>query len=215
MSTTLKNIVDEAKCKNKNILIVGSPRSGTHVLGDNLSSMDNKLSNLGEICMVGYTKNPWNDIEKLEQQSNQVAHIVQLTPKITLASNIDRIKQCCIIVNIIRKDKLGQFASWIYSRYLDPTGLHGWHNFKNGGNKQIPKRSVEIDESTILQFKLEQLIDNYFLPDFVLCYENIQFDSVSYQKNEYSYPVEEIFENLSYVKEHLSGWQYSKEYNFE
>ena len=124
----LNFIIDSALQHHKNILIIGSPRSGTHPLGAEIAKISN-AKNLGEICMTGYCNNPWDDIEKLTNTKRlTVGHVVQLSSKIVLAEDVDRIKKHSIIVNIKRRDKLNQFASWMYFRVLDPTGLYGWHN---------------------------------------------------------------------------------------
>jgi hypothetical protein len=53
MKETFIKIVQDAVLQSKGILIIGSPRSGTHVLGDNLSTLSDYTS-FGEICMTGY-----------------------------------------------------------------------------------------------------------------------------------------------------------------
>jgi hypothetical protein len=202
-------IIQSAESQKKNILIIGSPRSGTHVLAQEISELSG-ASNLGEICKVGYCKNPWDDIDKLaERCALNIAHIVQLTPKITLAENIDRIKQNNIVVNIRRANKIDQFSSWVYFRVADPTGLHGWHNHSEEKTKFIPGQ-ITAREEDIIQFKLEQLIDDYFLPDFNLKYEDLSFPTQhTYQRNSFLFPLREMFSNLEYVEQQLGSWQYS------
>jgi hypothetical protein len=59
---------------------------------------------------------------------------------------------------------------------------------------------------------LEQLIDDYFLPDYNLCYEDLAFTQTAYQKNEFAFPLETMFSNLDYVKKYLDNWKYSEEH---
>jgi hypothetical protein len=209
-----QTIIDCAKQQQKNILILGSPRSGTHALSAELCAIGG-ANNLAEICKTGYCDNPWNDINKLSHSNTfTIAQIVQLTPKILLAENVGKIKQHNIIVNIKRLDKIKQFASWIYFRVMDPTGLHGWHNHTAIKTK-IKKEQITANKQDIDQFKLEQLIDDYFLPDFVLCYENLTFNTQkNIFKNQFAFPLPEIFSNLNYVEEQLGPWQYSQEHFF-
>jgi len=203
-----QTIVDLAMQKNKNILVIASPRSGSHALSAELCALGNG-KNLAEICMVGYCKNPWDDIDKLSISTKlTTAQIVQLTPKLLLAENVDRIKQQNIIVNIRRRDKVAQFASWIYFRVNDPTGLHGWHNH-NAAKTKVKPNSVTASAADIAQFKLEQMLDDYFLPDFNLCYEDLTFTQTTFRKNEFAFYLPEMFSNLHYVKQQLESWQYS------
>ena len=205
----LNHIIESAKTQQKNILIMGSPRSGTHALGAEISTLSG-CNNLGEICMTGYCNDPWNDIDKLVDTNKlTVAHVVQLTPKIILAEDVVRIKKSNIIVNIKRRDKVNQFASWMYFRVLDPTGLHGWHNHTANKTKLTPGQ-IEAQETDIAQFKLEQLIDDYFLPDFKLCYEDLALNKqTKWRRNEFAFPLPEMFSNIEYVKKHLESWQYA------
>jgi len=206
-----KIITDYAGQENKNILIIGSPRSGTHALSTELSNFRHG-KNLGEICMVGYCTNFWDDIDKLSSSARlTTAQIVQMSPKLTLAENVDKIKQNNIIVNIRRRDKVAQFASWIYFRVSDPTGLYGWHNHTVNKTKIKPD-TITATEHDITQFKLEQMLDDYFLPTFNLCYEDLTFTQTTYKKNEFAFPLQQIFKNLDYVKQQLESWQYSSEH---
>ena len=203
-----QNILNRARQENKNILIIGSPRSGTHALSAELGRLG-QGKNLMEICKVGYCDNPWDDINRLSDSARlTTAQVVQLTPKMILAENVDRIKKDNIIVNIRRQDKILQFASWIYFRVSDPTALHGWHNH-NANKTRVQPGSVTATESDIAQFKLEQLLDDYFLPTFNLCYEDLTFTQVNFRKNTFAFHLPEMFSNLDYVKQQLGTWHYS------
>jgi len=204
-------IIQLAKDQHKNILIIGSPRSGTHALGSELAELSQSLY-LKEICKVSDNPEPWKEIDLLYNTDQlTIGQIVQLTPKIQLAKDLARIKDHTIIVNIRRRDKIKQFASWIYFRVLDPTAFRSWHNH-TAEKTNIAQHSIQATENDILQFMLEQLIDDYFLPDFNLCYEDLTFTRTKYQKNKFTYPLEEMFSNLEYVKQYLGGWHYCPEH---
>jgi len=207
-----QTIIDCAKQQQKNILIIGAPRSGTHALSAELCAISG-AKNLQEICITGYCNNPWDDIDKLSNaQKFTIAQVVQLTPKIVLAENIEKIKQHNVIVNIKRMDKIHQFASWMYFRVIDTTGFHGWHNH-TADKTRVKEKEITATKHDIDQFKLEQLIDDYFLPDFVLCYEKLTFNTQTEMfKNQFAFSLPEIFLNLDYVKEQLGTWQYSQEH---
>lgn len=204
-------IIQLAKNQNKNILIIGSPRSGTHALGSELAELS-QAKNLNEICKASDNPEPWKEIQLLYNTSQlTIGQVVQLTPKIQLAKDIATIKAHAIIVNIRRRDKIKQFASWIYFRKLDPTEFRKWHNHV-AEETNISKHSIQASLDDILQFMLEQLIDDYFLPDFNLCYEELTFIKTKYQKNKFSYPLEEMFSNLEYIKQYLNEWKYCQDH---
>jgi LPS sulfotransferase NodH len=204
-------IVKKAKGENKNILVIGAPRSGTHAVGAELANLTN-AKYLREICRTSDNPTPWHEIKNLySTETLTVAQIVQLTPKIHLAKDVQQIKDHAVIVNVRRKNKIKQFASWMYFRVNDTTELHGWHNHKVG-NTRIAPHSLQVQEQDLTQFMLEQLIDDYFLPDFNLCYEDLTFTQKMYEKNQFSYPIENIFTNLDFVENFLKDWSYSSQH---
>lgn len=200
-------IIQLAKNQNKNILIMGSPRSGTHALGNELAELS-QSKYLTEICKVSDDPEPWKEIELLYNTDQlTIGQVVQLTPKIQLAKEVATIKDHAVIVNIRRRDKIKQFASWMYFKKLDTIKSRGWHNH-TAEETQVSQHSIQASHDDILQFMLEQLIDDYFLPDFNLCYEELTFTKTKYQKNKFAYPLEEMFSNLEYVKQYLNEWYY-------
>lgn len=204
-------IVQLARQQNKNILVIGSPRSGTHAVGSELADRA-QAQYLGEICVVDGRKHPWADVELLYNTSQTtVAQIVQLTPKIQLAPTVHTIKKHTVIVNVFRKDKVKQFSSWMYFKNLDHNQDQLWHNHKEE-NTKIQQYSIQAQEQDIVQFMLDQIIDFYFLPDFNLCYEDLTFTQKRFHKNRFSYPLETIFSNLDFVKQFLENWNYSPEH---
>ncbi len=207
----LTEILNQARQLNKNILIIGAPRSGTHALGSTLQNLDPVFKNLGEICRNDGT----NHLEDIKQIYNHttptVAHIVQLSAKISLSSQVDILKQHAIIVNLKRNDKVKQFASWIYFHKTGGVNNLKWHNHESSDTLLTPQ-SVTVTSEDVDLFLVEQLTDDFFLSDYVLFYENLKFDSKKFKKNEYSFNIEEIFSNLNYVKQRLGQWKYSDYY---
>jgi hypothetical protein len=193
----------------KNILVIGSARSGTHALAAELSARSISI-NLKEICKASDNPEPWKEISLLYSTPMlTIAQVVQLTAKINLSIDVDTIKKHAVVVNIRRRNKVKQFASWYYFRYIDPTELHPWHNHSASQTK-IKQFSVEASKENIIQFMLEQLVDDYFLPDFNLCYEDLNFDTQkTFKKNQFSFPIETMFFNLNLVKQYLNNWSYA------
>lgn len=202
-------IINDAKKLNKNILILASPRSGTHALGAELAARSGGVS-IGEFCMVGYSTDFWKEYNSFASRPRlSIAHIVQLTPKVTLAENVAHIKEKTLIVNIKRKNKIDQFASWMYFRVKDPTALHGWHNHRSE-NTRVQRASVNVTHDDITLFKLDQMVDEFFFPDYRLCYEDLMFDTQkTWTTNSFSFPLREIFSNLDFVTEALGNWEYA------
>lgn len=202
------DIIKSAQVQNKNILIIGSPRSGTHALGSELAQLSYAKC-LGEICKASDHPTPWKEIVQLYNTPKlTIAQIVQMTAKLHLANDVSTIKQHAIIVNIRRRDKVKQFASWTYFQLRDHTARRGWHNH-HAVNTNVQPHSVQATDKDITQFVLEQLLDDYFVPDYNLCYEDQVFTQTAYQKNKFLFPIEQMFSNLDYVTERLSDWQYA------
>jgi hypothetical protein len=206
-----QTILDTAKTQNKNILIIGSARSGTHALGSQLSVMDTSMTYLGEICTIDDREEPWNEIKTLETTSpRKLAHLVSFTSKIRLSGQISKIKQTSLIVNLRRQNKLAQFASWTYFHQTGGRNNIFWHNHL-AEQTAIPPGSVTVTDDQIDQFLIEQLIDNFFVPDIVLNYEELTFDKSKIKKNQFFYDLPMMFSNLSHVKSRLENWQYTNE----
>jgi hypothetical protein len=206
----LTDILTQARNTNKNILIIGTPRSGTHALGSSFNVLDTEFINFGEICKNNGT-DPLEDIKKIYNHDIlSVSHIVQLSAKIALAPLIDSLKEHVLIVNLKRHNKVRQFASWMY--FHRTGGVFGkWHNHESSDTKLQPN-SVTVTPEELDLFVVEQLTDDFFQSDYVLFYEDLHFNSVHYQKNQYSFEIEKIFSNLDYVEHRLAKWKYSAAY---
>lgn len=199
-------ILEEAHQQNKNVLIIGSPRSGTHALGSLFNSVDKRFANLGEICLNNGS-DPLVDIQQVYQHTRpMVAHIVQLSAKIALSSDLATLKHHTIIVNLKRRNKVAQFASWMY--FHNTGGINGkWHNH-NESDTSLHPGSITASKEDVDLFVTEQLTDNFFCPDHVLYYEDLNFEQSLFKKNQYQFSVEQIFNNLDYVKQRLGNWKY-------
>ncbi len=208
----LTDILKQARQLNKNILIIGTPRSGTHALGSTFRKIDTTFINLGEIC-----KNDGNDpLEDIKQIYNHttplISHIVQLSAKIALSPWVDVLKQHAIIVNLKRNNKVKQFASWMYFHKTGGVNSLKWHNHEASDTVLSP-RSITVTAEDIDLFLVEQLTDDFFLSDYVLFYECLNFSSADFKQNKYSFNIEEIFTNLDYVNQRLIDWKYSDYYD--
>lgn len=207
----LNEILNQAQQLNKNVLIIGTPRSGTHALGSTFQTLDTAFNNLGEICKNDGT-DPLEDIKQIYNHTTPtVAHIVQLSAKTALSPQLDVLKQHAIIVNLKRNNKVKQFASWIYFHKTGGVNNLKWHNHKSSDTLLTP-HSITVTSEDIDLFVIEQLTDDFFLPDYVLFYEGLKFDSKNFKKNEYSFNIEEMFTNLDYVTQRLGNWKYSNYY---
>lgn len=197
-------IAESARQQNKNILIIGTPRSGTHALASLFANL--KIQNLGELYQLNGT-GPLINIEKMYVHGDlKIAHIVQLSAKIVLSADLTTLKQHTIIVNLKRRNKVRQFASWMY--FHATGGIDGkWHNHTEQDTRLMPG-SITVTAEDIDLFVTEQLTDDFFLPDCVLYYEDINFSQSKFDKNRYSYNIEQIFSNLDYVKQRLENWAY-------
>jgi hypothetical protein len=201
----IEAVIAQAKQQEKNILILSSARSGTHALGAEFKFRDPQIQNLGEICVMGRASPPHSEITKLfNTHSLSVAHIVQMIPKFFLSAQVDRIKQHTIIICLRRKNKVKQFASNYYFKHIHQGP---WHNLAQTGFQGRPAQVV-ASEQDVLQFLQEQMIDDFFLPDFNFCYEDIHYNQTKIVPNEFPFPIEQIFSNLDYVQSNLGDWTY-------
>lgn len=185
---------------------MGSPRSGTHALGSVISKQLGFI-NLGEICQVDGATNAVEDIERiLDTRQQKVAHIVQMLSKVQLSGKVSSIKKSCEIILLRRRNKLLQFASWMYFHKSGGV-LRDWHNHVLD-TTAIGVGELCVTQNDIEQFLLEQMLDDFFCPDKIMYYEDIDFSSAEYQKNHYTQDITSIFSNLDFVKKHLADWNY-------
>jgi hypothetical protein len=205
----LSEIMQHARQQKKNILILSTPRSGTHTLGYEFAHVDKNIKNLGEICMWDNSQYPPGEIEKLYKTEHlTVAQLVQYQSKLYLASEVSTIKRHVMVVCLRRKNKVKQFASLFYF-----TRVHqgSWLDL------DPQKIQSEIGRHTATQYEIDgflqqQMMDDFFLPDFNLVYDDLIFTQTSIRKNSFPFPIEQIFSNLDYVRQRLEHWTYSPEH---
>ena len=193
--------------QNKSILVLGSPRSGTHALGSVIRKRLTNYEYLGEICAINDTPSPWDEIEKLYTSISSIAHLVAMTSKLRVSCEVDRIHEHCVVIQLRRQNKIAQFASYMYFHLTGGVNGPAWHDHKITDTKIDPGSVVASDEQ-IDQFLLEQIIDDFFKPDYVVDYEQLNFDQSTVRKNKFSYDISLMFKNLDYVVERLGNWKY-------
>jgi len=190
----------------KNILIIGSPRSGTHALGSHIAN-DRGMINLGEICINDGETDPVQDIGRLTQaREPTIAHLVQMTGKIKISGLVTSIKKSCEILVLRRRDKIQQFASWMYFHRSGGV-MRSWHNHAEE-QMYLEQQQITVTDDDIDQFLLEQLLDDFFQPDQVLYYEDLDLSKSLIKKNQYAWNLPLIFANLTLVRSRLQDWAY-------
>lgn len=201
----LENLFADSSFKNKNILILGAARSGTHALASKIQQYDNTLSYLGECGMHQEKKEPWKDFEQFTNcNPRKLGHVVQRYSKIFAVHQAAQIKHSSLIVEIRRRNKVKQFASWMYFQQLGSI-----YNFQHNGQDYIPPKSITVSLNNIEDFITDQLLDKSFCPDYTFYYEDLDFNNSRIKKNHYVYPIEQIFSNLDFVEQWLSEWKYN------
>ena len=191
--------------KDNNILILGAPRSGTHALASVIQQQNIQLEYLGEIGMHQNTDQPWQDFELFYNNTpRKLAHVVQTYGKIFAVSKVEQIKQQTTIIEIRRRNKVKQFASWIFFKHIGAI-----YNFQHNGQDYLPPGSLTVTLSDIESFIVDQVIDTTFNPDYTLYYEDLDLAQSQIKKNQYVYPIEQIISNLELVEEHLHNWKYN------
>lgn len=138
-----------------------------------------------------------------------MAHVVQMTSKIKLSGMVSEIKKNCKIILLRRRDKIRQFASWIYFHQSGGV-LVDWHNHKPT-QMYIKQQEIEISEFEIDQFLLEQMLDDFFQPDDIFYYEELDLSKSSIKKNQYAWDLPLIFSNLDFVESKLQNWIYHED----
>ena len=159
---------------------------------------------LQEICKTQTSAEPWLEIEPmLEVGDFKLAHIVQARSKVFLLSRTAQIKQHNVLIELRRRDKVRQFASWMYFRYVGQK-----YKFDHAGQDFVSPGSIQVSPQDIEQFLIEQVIDQAFKADFTLYYEDLDLSMSLIPPNHYVYPIEQCIKNLDMVQSHLSNWRH-------
>jgi len=165
------------------------------------------IRNLGEICLTDGVTDPRVDIQKIMDLSvPSVAHLVQMSSKVKISDMVAEIKQKCEIICLRRRNKVQQFASWIY---FHQTGgvFTDWHNHQQD-EMRLKQFSIAATEQDIDQFLLEQMLDAFFDPDRTVYYEDCDFGLSNVKKNLYAWDLSLIFSNLDFVRSRLENYCY-------
>jgi len=201
----LDTIIERSNQENKNILILGAPRSGTHALAASIKGLNSALTYLREISMNQRTEQPWQDLNQFcNSTPRKLAHVVQSYGKIFALPIVPEIKKNTVIVEIRRQDKIKQFASWMFFKKIGAI-----YNFQHDGQDYMPPGSITVELTDIESFIIDQIIDRSFSPDYILYYEQLTFTQCPIKKNHYVYPIEQVFSNLDLVEKYLGNWKYN------
>ena len=200
----VEHIIDQAAAQNKNILIIAAPRSGSHALASVLLHQAPYLEYLGEIGQAQRSTEPWLEIQPmLDTRCVKLSHIVQGLAKIFLTTMVSEIKQHCVTVELRRRDKLQQFASWIYFRHIGAV-----YDFDHAGAHYLAPGSIEITMDDIENFLVEQVLDRAFCADVTVYYEDTDFSQSYIRRNRYQYPITNVIKNFDLAQRYLQHWCY-------
>lgn len=202
----LSQLFESFEFATKNILILGSARSGTHPLAAMIAKHDPSLNYIGERGMMQQSQTPWQDFDLFtNNQPRKLAHIVQPYSKLFYVGTLAKIKNYTLIVALRRRNKIKQFASWMYFKHIGQI-----YNFQHNGQDYLPPGSITVTMSDIENFIFEQVIDTAFNPDYTFYYEDLNLSHSRVKKNQYTYPIEQIFSNLDLVEQWLGSWKYNE-----
>jgi hypothetical protein len=141
------------KFKDTNILIIGAPRSGTHALASIIHQQNPQLQYLGEIAMHQKSLHPWQDFERFyDNTPRKLGHAVQSYGKIFAVAKVSQIKQHTTIVEIRRRNKVKQFASWMFFKHIGAI-----YNFQHDGQDYLPPGSLTAKLGDIELFIIDQI----------------------------------------------------------
>ena len=184
--------------KYKGLIVIGSARSGTHMVCDMLyqhSTIPNKV-NLYEI-------------DELPAASDQFifASIAKHGFRNLLAANLSWASDY-YIVSLRRRDKVAQYLSLCMLRAQHNTGNIQHDPVPGEFNKHLPWRSCEDD---LLIFLADQHIDFAFTPSEILYYEAMAVSGMftEFKKNPIYLEPEEIVTDYALVKSILGNYSYN------
>jgi hypothetical protein len=201
----LETLFADANFKNKNILILGAPRSGTHALASVIYKQDPSLRYIGECGMIQTKESPWDDFDLFTSNDHRrLGHIVQSYTKLFALHKTQNIKNNSLVVELRRRNKVQQFASWMYFKHLGEI-----YNFQHNGQDYLAPGSLTVTLNDIERFLVDQLVDRFFNPDYILYYEDLNLANSKIKKNHYVYPIEQVFSNLEFVEHWLKDWEYN------
>lgn len=184
--------------KLKGTIVIGAPRSGSHMTCDMLFNVSNKTNKL----QLGEVSSPPNIPNQYPYCS-----IVRYSVKNLLAVNTNWTNDYEII-NLRRKDKVAQYISWCVFRTQTQSSIYkhspNWDDYKN----LLPWQSTIED---IEMFIIEQNLDFAIPADKIFYYEEIVKSNMptQYTKNNYPIPIEQIVTDYALVKKMLENYSYN------
>ena len=191
----------------KGILVISSPRSGTHMMTSILANtidIKNKI-NINEIYVNNVDKlNILQQLKDIEQQYSEkfiIASIVQWYVINLLIPHWDYLKDYYII-DLRRYDKIAQYTSWCILQ------ASGQYNPSVESYQHLLPITVDIEH--VERFIASQNICYAIKADKVLYYEDVvklnQFSST--KKNYYPIDVNDIFSDYEIIYKLLGNYQY-------
>ena len=207
----------------KGIIILGSPRSGSHMTCDMLfndSTVENKI-NIGEICNIPQYTNICDNLlnyqilpvlfDKLSNNTGNkfiFCSLVQYWAKNLLAVDLSILDNYQIF-NIRRRNKIDQYISWCVLRAQLTASITKHTTKFEDYQYLLPWESTLKD---LEQFIAEQNLDFAFMSVFsrILYYEDLVNSNLktSLKKNVYPIPHEEIVTDYKLVKNILGKYNY-------
>lgn len=192
----------------KGVLVIGSPRSGSHMAGDFLCNSSRHPSKFYRGEIFSNQKISYNEtlLTLINDSRFVFCSIVQYWAKNILAINPVILKDYQLI-NIRRRNKIKQYISWCVFRTQVNLNIsmHSptWQDVKNF----LPWNSTEED---LDQFINEQHLDFAFNCDKILYYEDLIVYNLptNYNKNIYPISDEEIVTNYTLVESKLKNYSY-------
>jgi len=194
----------------KGVIVIGTPRSGSHMLTDMLfqQSKDPNAYWLGEITAnADFSIDYFKKIELEHQGKIIFCSIVQHWIKRILAMDPSCLKDY-VLINLRRRDKVAQYISWCVFQAQTSASMvkHSpdWDDYK----QYLP---IETTRERLNNFIDEQNLDFAFTnPDYVVYYEDVvQLDLPSnFKKNHYPIPKEQIVGDFDTVKSLLEKYSY-------
>lgn len=199
----------EYDLNKKGLIVVGTPRSGSHATTDFLFKSFNHRDRYPRFDGEIQTTNPkiWLSKKDELRPTNLLYTFDSLVThkiKVRFMANLDILKNYQL-VNLRRRDKVSQFVSLC---------LHDAVEFKHSPKFEeychfLP---IKVSPTTLRNFIDSQDFDKKFKWDNVLYYEDIMPDynklnNRSFSKNNYP-PFEQIIENFNEVKQILEEYSY-------
>jgi hypothetical protein len=190
----------------KGLIVIGSPRSGTHHLCQGLYSLSNieNKKYLGEIYQNFDTGDILKNLDSIINTPEfTFSSFVQWVPKNLLVQHKEYLKSNFYLINLRRLDKVAQYRSWCMARLTwQYKRVHSvnWDLIE----KDLPFTATDED---IDNFLIEQNADYLFDYDKVVYYEQLTLKS-SFKTNEYTKSNDEIFSNYDLVLKRLSNYRY-------